>query len=156
MGRIIVDTTCPNHSTFLIEDHRNWQDFYPDAEEEIHNNLPKSKGQKVRMIIYVDAYHVHDLVTRRSITGILLILNDTPIRLVSKRQKTLETSTYGLELVESRITTEHIIEVTLMLMTLDVYLEGPKLILEDNLSLLESSVPSRVLKKSHYVIVYPC
>jgi hypothetical protein len=51
--------------------------------------------QKVRMTAYVDADDAHDLVTGRSITGILVMLNYTPIRWVSKRQKTVETSTYG-------------------------------------------------------------
>jgi hypothetical protein len=69
--------------------------FYPDTEEEIPNDLDVSKGPKVT--VYVDADHAHDLVTRRSITGILMMLNNTPIRWVSKRQKTVETSTYGSE-----------------------------------------------------------
>jgi hypothetical protein len=38
------------------------------------------------MTVYVDTDHAHDLVTRISITGILVILNNTPIRWVSKRQ----------------------------------------------------------------------
>jgi hypothetical protein len=43
------------------------------------------------MIVYVDADHAHDLVTRRSITGILVIRINTSIRWISKRQKTVET-----------------------------------------------------------------
>jgi hypothetical protein len=42
------------------------------------------------MTVYVDVYHVHDLVTRRSNTGILVMLNNTPIRWISERQKTVE------------------------------------------------------------------
>ena len=61
-----------------------------------------SKGPKVRITVYVDAYHAHDLVTRRSITGILLMFNNTPITWVSKHQKTVEISTYGSKLVASR------------------------------------------------------
>jgi hypothetical protein len=41
------------------------------------------------MTVYVDVDHVHDLVTRRFITGILDMLNDTPVRWVSKRQEIL-------------------------------------------------------------------
>jgi hypothetical protein len=58
------------------------------------------------MTVYVDADNAHDLVTRRSITGILVIINNTPIRRISKFQKTVETSTYGSELVASRVATE--------------------------------------------------
>ena len=60
---------------------------------------------------YVDADHVHDQVTRRSVTDILLFVNNTPIHWISKRQKTVETSTYGLELVAARIAAEFIMEV---------------------------------------------
>jgi hypothetical protein len=80
-------------------------EFNPDASEEIPKNLPPEKGPRVRMINYVDADHAHDLVTRRSITGILFMLNNTPIRWISKRQKTVETSTNGSESVASRVTT---------------------------------------------------
>jgi hypothetical protein len=68
-------------------------EFYPDAGEEIPNNLPPEKGPRVRITVYVDADHEHDLVTRISITGILVMLNNMPIRSIFKRQKTVETST---------------------------------------------------------------
>jgi hypothetical protein len=61
------------------------------------------------MTVYVDADHAHDLVTRRSITGILMMLNNTPLRWVSKRQKDAETSIYGSKLVASRLATELIL-----------------------------------------------
>jgi hypothetical protein len=154
-GRIVVDTSYPDHSIYPIEDHPNWKDFYPEAEEEIPNDLPTPKVPKVRMTVYVDADHAHDLVTRRSITGILVMLNNTPVRWVSKRQKTVETSTYGSELVASRIATELILEVRYMLQSLGVSLDGPALMLGDNMSVvLNTSVPSSVLKKKHNAIAY--
>jgi hypothetical protein len=134
-GRLI-DTSYPDHSIYPVKDHTNWKDFFPDAEQEIPTDLPMSKGPKVRITVYVDADHAHDLVTRRSITGILMMLNNTPIRWVSKRQETLETSTYGLELVASRIATELILEVRFMLRSLGVAIDDPTLILEDNMSVV--------------------
>ena len=122
-GRIIVNTTYPDHSIYPTEEHPNWKDFYPDAEEEIPNDLLMSKGPKIRMTVYVDADYAHDLVTRRSITGILSTLNNTPVRWVSKRQKAVETSTYGSELMFSRISTELILEVRFMLRPLGVDLD---------------------------------
>jgi hypothetical protein len=107
--------------------------------------------------LYGDADHAHDQVTRRSITVILVMLNITPIRWVSKRQKTVETSTYGSELVASRIATELIVEIRFMLRSLGFDLEGPALMLGDNLSVdLNTSVPSSVLKKKHNAIAYHC
>ena len=104
---------------------------------------------------YENADHAYDLVTRRSITGVLMMLNNTPIRWVSKCQKTVETSTYGSELVASRIATELILEVRFMSRLLGVALDGPTLILEDNMSVaLNTSVPSSVLSKKHNATAY--
>ena len=83
------------------------------------------------------------------------MLNNTPVRWVSIRQKTVETSTYGSELVASKIATELILEVRYMLQSLGVALDGPALMLGDNmLVVLNTSVPSSVLKKKHNAIAY--
>jgi hypothetical protein len=128
-------------------------ELYPDASEEIPKDLPPEKGTRVRMTIYADADHAYDLVTRISITGILVMLNNAPIRCISKRQKIVETSTYGSELVA----TELILEVRYMLRLLGVALDGPALMLGDNMSVvLNNTVPSSVLKKKHNAIAYHC
>jgi hypothetical protein len=62
------------------------------------------------MAIYIDSYHANDLVIRRYIPEILVMLNNKPIILIYKHQKTEETSTYGSELVASRIDTGLILE----------------------------------------------
>jgi hypothetical protein len=53
---------------YLVEEHSNRIEFYPDSGEEIPKDLPPEKWPKVRIIPYVDTDHAHDLVTRRSIT----------------------------------------------------------------------------------------
>jgi hypothetical protein len=155
-GRVIIDTSYPNYSEYTVEDHSSWNDFYPSAEEEIPSNQPISKGSKVRMTVYVDTDHAHDLVTRRYITGILVILNNKPVRWISKRKKTVEISTYGSALVAARIATEITMEVLHILRSLGADLEGPKLMLGDNMSVvLNTSVPS-VLKKKYNANAYHC
>ena len=72
--------------------------------------MPQPKGNSVRLTVYVDASHGQDLVTRRSVTGIFVLMNNTRIRWISKQQRTVETSTYGSELSAVRIATEVIIE----------------------------------------------
>jgi hypothetical protein len=72
---------------YPIEDHSNRVEFNPDSGEEIPKDLPSEKGPRVRMTIHVDAYQAHDLVTIRSITGIVVILNNTPIRWIFNHQK---------------------------------------------------------------------
>jgi hypothetical protein len=154
-GRVIIETSWYDHSVYPVKDHSNCMEFYPDASEEIPKDLPPEKGPRVRMTVYVDADNAHDLVTRRSITGILVMLNNNPIRWVSKRQKTLETSTYGSELVASRIAMELILEVRYMIRSLGVALDGPELMIGHNMSVvLNTTVPSSVLKKKHNASEY--
>jgi hypothetical protein len=119
-GRVIIDTSYPDNSTYPVEDHSNWMGLYPDASEEIPKDLPPKKRSVVRMTVYVNADDAHDLVSRIPITGILVMINNKPIRWMSKKQKTVETSTYGSELVASRVTTELILEIRCMIRSLGV------------------------------------
>jgi hypothetical protein len=99
------------------------------------------------MTVYVDADHANDPVTRRSITVILVMLRNMPMRWISNRQKTAEKSIYDSELVALRIATELILEIRHMLRSLGVALDGPALMLGDDMSVvLNTTVPSSVLK----------
>jgi hypothetical protein len=76
------------------------------------------------------------------------MLNNTPTRLVSKRQKTVENSAYT-ELVASRIATELILEVRYMFMLLGVALDGLTLMLGDIMSVVwNTSFPQMSWGKS--------
>jgi hypothetical protein len=83
------------------------------------------------------------------------MLNNTPIRWISKRQKTVETSTYVSELVASSVATELILEIRCMLRSFGVALYGPALILGDDMSVvLNTTVASRVLKKHNAILFH--
>ena len=70
------------------------------------------------------------------------MLNNTPVRWDSKQQKTVEISTHESKFVASRIAAELILEVRYMLRSLRVALDGPTLIIGDNMSVvLNTSVP---------------
>ena len=149
-GTIIIDPKYPDHSQFDIADYDTWKEFYPDAEEMIPGpeERPEPKGPKVRITVYKDADHAHDVVTRRSVSGVLLFLNNTPVKWVTKRQKTVETSTYGAELVAAKIATELILEYRYALRMMGAEPDGPALLLGDNNSVvLNCTMPSSVLKK---------
>ena len=153
-GRILFDTTYMDHTKRDIQTH-DWSQVYPDAEEELPPDMPTPIGKTVRITAYVDADHAHDQVTRRSVTGILIFLNNTLIKSISKRQKTVETSTYGSELVAARIATEAIMDLRYQLRMLGVPLDKPALMIGDNMSVvLNTTVPSSVLKKKHLALGY--
>ena len=149
-GTIIIDPKYPDHSQFDIANYDTWKEFYPDAEEMTPglDERPEPKGPKVRITVYKDADHAHDVVTRRSVTGVILFLNNTPVKWVTKRQKTVETSTYGAELVAAKIATELILEYRYALRMMGAEPDGPALLLGDNNSVvLNCTMPSSVLKK---------
>jgi hypothetical protein len=105
------------------------------------------------MAVYVDDNHTHDLVTIRYITDIIVMLNNTPIRWISKLQKTVKTSTYGSESVASRTSKELILEIRCMIRSLGVALDGPASMLGDNMSVvLNTTVPSRIMKFAYIKI----
>ena len=133
----------------------DWADFYPDAQEELPPDMPKSFGAPARITCYVDADHAHCRMTRRSTTGIVLFVNRMPVRWVSKQQKTVETSTYGSELVVTRIPVDLIIEMRYTLRMLGIAVEQQSLLLGDNLSVvLNTTILSSQLKKKHNAVSY--
>ena len=67
-------------SSKLTTEEVNWREQYPDAEEELPPNMPQPRGWPVRITAYVDADHAHNLVTRRSVSGVVIFLNNTPVR----------------------------------------------------------------------------
>jgi hypothetical protein len=153
-GRILVDPSPPDTSAYEFT-QQNWTEFYPDAEEELPPDMPTPKGKPIHTMCYVDADHAHDLVTRRSVTGILIFANNMPMKWYSKRQKTVETSSYGSELVAARLAVEHIIEIRYKLRMLGVPIAGPTLMRGDNIAVvLNTTVPSSQLKKKHNAIAY--
>jgi hypothetical protein len=154
-GQIVID---PNQHTIPMEQDTetfDWTEFYPEATEEIPYDMPAAKGTSAKITVYVDADHAPDLVTRRSVTGILLFVNNTPVAWTSKRQKTVETSSYGSELVAARIATEMIIEYRYKLRMIGTPINGPAIMCGDNKSaIISTTIPSSQLKKKHNAITY--
>ena len=68
--------------------------------------MPEPKGNSVNITVFVNADHASNRATRCSFTGILTYVNRAPIIWYSKKQNTVETSTFGSELVALRIATE--------------------------------------------------
>ena len=155
-GRILIDPNFHQpHSDLKFEQYDNWKEFYPDAGDELPPNMPEARGAKAKVTVYVDADHAHCTLTRRSVTGIILFVNNTPIKFISKMQKTVETSTYGSELVASRIAVDLAIEYRYTLRMLGVPIDGPvRMYGDNNAVVLNTTLPSSQLKKKHCAIAY--
>ena len=85
----------------------------------------------------------------------MVFVNKTLVRYISKRQKTVETSSYGSELVAARMAVEIAMEYRYALRMLGVEVDGPCRMFGDNNSvILNTTLPSSMLKKKHQSIAY--
>ena len=99
----------------------------------------------------IDADHTRDLETRRSSAGILLLLNRTLQNWCSKRQHTVETSTYDSELVATRIAVEMIMEYCYKLRMLVSPILRLSVIYGDHTAVItNASIPGSNIKKKYY------
>ena len=155
-AKIPIDINDPPiRKKAVITTGQNWIEFYPDAFEDIPDDMLEPLSKSGKLTVFVDADHARDKVTRRSVTGIIVLLGNTPIIWVSKRQKTVECSTYGAELVAARIAVEIIIELRYKLRMLGVKVEKKSLMLGDNMSVVvNTTIPSSSLKKKHLSCAY--
>ena len=104
---------------------------------------------------YVDANLFHDILSGRSVTGVLHLINKTPIDWYSKKQATVETAIYGSEFVAARTCTEQIIDLRLTLRYLGVPIRIKCYMIGDNESVVNSaSQPQAKLHKRHIFLSF--
>jgi hypothetical protein len=131
------------------------REYYPDVEMDWNPSWPKPKGKPVQISIFVDADHAHNVVDRKSITGIRSYIDNTLYKWKSKRQTTTAESTYAAEIMAYRDAAQHAIELTHMLQSIGVPLAGPAWIFVDNNSaFLNTTLAQSDLKKKHLSIAY--
>jgi hypothetical protein len=118
--------------------------------------MPEPLGCEVITITYKDANLYHDMLTGRAVTGVLHMINGTPIDWYSKRQDTVKTATYGSEFVAARIATAQIIDLLTTLRYLGVPIKGKAYMFGDNQSVITSSMlpHSKKLSKRHNALSY--
>jgi hypothetical protein len=146
-------------STMVFDERRfkvcDWSEYYPDAQETIPHNMPKPRGKAVVMSCFVDADHGGCLVTWRSHTGVIIFINRAPILWFSKRQNTVESSTFGSEFVAMRLAIEMIEGLRYKLRMMGVDIDGPCNVFCDNNAVVQNSTnPESMLKKKHAAINY--
>ena len=103
----------------------------------------------------MDSDHAGDKITRRSHTGILLYINSAPISWYSKKQTTVESSTYGSEFVALRLASEQIISLRYKLRMFGIPINGYANVFCDNESVFKNaSFAESRLKKKHNSICF--
>ena len=132
----------PTNQTILIYRTSNLTgpiQLYGEPKEIIPHDAPTPLGRYVTTTHFVDANLMHCMVSGKSVTGILHLVNQTPIDWFSKKQATVETATYGSEFVAARTCVEQITDLRLTLRYLGVPLRDKSYMFGDNKSVVDSA-----------------
>ena len=148
-------TEEPDYSDIPAKQYDWAYTCYHGAKEVLPENAPRPLGKRVVLTAYVDANLYHDLISGRSVTGIIHLANKTVIDFYSKLQSTVETATFGSEYVAARTCTEQVIDLRNTLRYLGVPIETATMMFGDNETVVNTaSVPQSKLHKRHNALAY--
>ena len=135
----------------------DWMDFYWDAKEAMPPNIPEARGLYVSISAFEDANHAGNKSDRKSQTGVLIFFNKVPIHWYSKKQNTVEASTFGAEFCATRTAVEMIEALWYNLRMFRVLIDGTTNVYCDNEAVYKNTtIPESVPKKKNHSIAYHC
>ena len=102
------------------------------------NYLPicQSRGELNLQCVHLLTHHTGDVSTRWSHTGFIIFLNSAPIYWFSKKQTSVETSSFGSEFIAMKQCCEYIRGLRYKLRMMGIPVELPTFILGNNQSVL--------------------
>ena len=124
------------------------------------HRMPRPRGVAVETMAFVDASHGANKVTRRSHSGHILFVNSAPVKWLSRRQQTVETSAFSSEFIALKQCLEDVehLRFKLRMFGIPLFHDGESdatLILCDNYSVVtNTSDVESSLNKKHSSIAY--
>ena len=133
LSRVVLD---PKHhevdqGLFTSVD-TDWNNFYGEVVEDLPPGTAEPLVKSVHTTCFVDADHSGNVVTCQSHTGVLIFVMSAPIIWFSKKQNTVESSTFGSEFVAMRTARYLIVALRYKLRMFGVPLDGPTYTMCDN------------------------
>ena len=95
-------------SKFEQKDWTSSEFGHIQGKEELPPNMPQPRGQGFVIRAKVDADHASDTVSRRSRTGFLVRLNSSLVHWFSKKQTSVESSSFGSEFIAMKQCCEYL------------------------------------------------
>jgi hypothetical protein len=137
-ARVLFDPTNPDvdMGTLIKTD---WKSMYGDVKEMTPSDAPIPRGKEFYLCSFVDSDHAGEQLTRRSRTGFVIYLNMAPIVWFSKRQTTLESSVFGVELVAMKNGIETCRGLRYKLRMMGVTLSGTTFVYGDNMYVVHNT-----------------
>ena len=118
----------------------------------IPDNAPQPRGLGFIVHAFVDADHASDTMTRRSRTGFLVHVNSSLIYWNSKKQNSVESSTFGSEFTAMKQCTKCLRGLRCKLRMMGIPVNGPAFIKGDNQSVLcDRTMPKSI--KGHRALL---
>ena len=147
---IEIDKSAFHHMT-----SEDWHEFYGHVAEELPPDMPAPLGKGVKVYCFVDSDHAGNVVTRRSHTGVLIFVQGAPIIWFSKRQNTVESSSFGSEFIALRIARDLIVALRYKLRIFGTPVQGPAMVFCDNSGVVKNtSRPESALSKRYNAIIF--
>ena len=138
--------------TFERRDWTTTEFGHIDGKEELPPNAPQPRGIGFCIRAKVDASHGADTVTRRSRTGFFVYLNCALIHWWSKKQTSVETSSFGSEFIAMKQCCEYLRGLRYKLRMMGIPVTGPAYVYGDNQSVLaNTTIPDSQSIAYHFV-----
>jgi hypothetical protein len=156
-AELVFDPSDPviDESRFEAKDWASSEFGHLGGIEEIPVNMPQPRGLGFAVSAKVDADHASDSVTRRSRTGFLVWVNCALVHWMSKKQTSVETSSFGSEFIAMKQCCEYLRGLRYKLRMMGIPVIGPCFISGDNQSVLANTTePGSTLKKKSQSIAY--
>ena len=131
-ARLIYDLSYPKIDLNEFKDGESWTSFYGDVQEAISANAPTPRLRAVVLRLFVDADHAGNMLTRRSRTGYVQMINTAVVNWFSKKQGLIETLTFGSEFVALKTAMEANRGLRYKLRMMGVLFNGPTYVFCDN------------------------
>ena len=126
-----------------------------EGQEAIPENAPEPYGRWFVIRAKVDADHASDTASRRSRPGMLVWLNGALVQWWSKKQNSLESSSFGSDFIAMKQCCQYLRGLRYKLRMIGSPVEGPAYIFGDNQSVLANTTnPDSTLKKKSQSIAY--
>ena len=125
------------------------------GKEEAPSHMPEPRGLGFVMCAKVDADHTSVTITRHSRMGFLVYLNCALIYWWSKKQNSMESSSFSSEFIAMKQCCEYVRGLRYKLRMMGISCEDPTFIYGDNqLVLANTTIPDSTLKKKSQSIAY--
>ena len=154
---MVLDPSYPviDESKYQRRDWTSSEFGHLHAKRQMSPNMPEPRVLGFIVRAKVDADHAADTVTRRSRTGFLVYINSALVYWFSKKQASVETSSFGSEFTAMKQCCKYIKGLKYKLQMMGIPCDEPAYIEADNRSVLaNTTIPDSTLKKKSQSIAY--